>query len=161
MTGTGGAFTPDMDLKAFARSGERPVNERRGTFGIVALPPEKPLIAAVEGSCLRGGFEMALACDLIVAGEDAVFGPPEVARGLMPLTGGLVRLPRRPPRNVAEAEPLAVRASKRMIATTEALDEESAFAAQEALVAAVRGSRDAEEDTRAFVEKRAPRWQGR
>jgi len=63
----------------------------------VAAPPRTPLIAAVEGYALGGGFEIALACDLIVAAEDATFGLPEVTRGLTAAAGGLFRLPRRIP----------------------------------------------------------------
>ncbi|WP_335680904.1 enoyl-CoA hydratase-related protein [Sphingomonas melonis] len=63
--------------------------------------PAKPLIAAVEGYALAGGCELALACDLIVAGEDAMFGLPEVARGLVAGSGGLVRLRERIPPAIA------------------------------------------------------------
>jgi enoyl-CoA hydratase len=61
----------------------------------------KPLIAAVEGWALGGGFEMALGCDLIVAAEDAKFGLPEVKRGLIAGEGGVIRLPQRLPYHVA------------------------------------------------------------
>jgi enoyl-CoA hydratase len=61
----------------------------------------KPLIAAVEGWALGGGFEMALACDLIVAAQDAKFGLPEVKRGLIAGEGGVIRLPQRLPYHVA------------------------------------------------------------
>jgi enoyl-CoA hydratase/carnithine racemase len=100
---TGGAtmFSAGMDLKAYAATGQRPVDERRGGFGIVGRPPRKPIIAAVEGPALGGGFEIALACDLIVAGQGAVFGLPEVRRGLVASGGGMLRLPRRIPRNLA------------------------------------------------------------
>ena len=64
-------------------------------------PPKKPLIAAVEGYALAGGCELALACDLIVAAENAWFGLPEVTRGLVAGSGGLVRLPRRIPSAIA------------------------------------------------------------
>ncbi|WP_217574408.1 crotonase/enoyl-CoA hydratase family protein [Streptomyces sp. GbtcB7] len=101
LTGSGGVFSAGMDLKAFAERGERPVVEPRGGFGLVERPPRKPLIAAVEGPALGGGFEMALACDLVVAGESATFGLPEVRRGLTAAAGGLLRLPRRIPRNIA------------------------------------------------------------
>ena len=101
LCGNGTVFSAGMDLKAFAETGERPVVEGRGGFGIVARPPSKPVIAAVEGPALGGGFEIVLACDLVVAGAGATFGLPEVRRGLTASGGGLIRLPRRLPRNLA------------------------------------------------------------
>jgi enoyl-CoA hydratase len=102
LTGAGGNFSSGMDLKAFA-AGQKPVIEGRGLAGFAETPPAKPLIAAVEGYALAGGFEVALACDLIVASREAVFGLPEVRRGLLAAGGGLVRLPRLlPPRVAAE-----------------------------------------------------------
>ncbi|MGW4804559.1 crotonase/enoyl-CoA hydratase family protein [Kitasatospora sp. NPDC004272] len=100
ITGTGGTFCAGMDLKAFLR-GERPVVEGRGLAGLTEAPPAKPLIAAVEGHALAGGCEIVLACDLVVAAEDARFGLPEVKRGLVAAAGGLMRLPERIPRQVA------------------------------------------------------------
>jgi enoyl-CoA hydratase len=102
LTGAGGNFSSGMDLKAFA-AGQKPVIEGRGLAGFAEAPPKKPLIAAVEGYALAGGFEVALACDLIVASREATFGLPEVRRGLLAAGGGLVRLPRLlPPRVAAE-----------------------------------------------------------
>lgn len=96
LTGAGGTFSAGMDLKAFlAGEDVRPGN--RGLAGICRRAPQKPVIAAVEGWALAGGCEVALACDLIVAGEDAKFGIPEVKRGLLAGDGGLLRLPRRLP----------------------------------------------------------------
>ncbi len=100
ITGAGGSFCAGMDLQAFL-DGERPEIEGRGFGGITEKPPRKPLIAAVEGFALAGGCELALACDLIVAAEDAFFGLPEVSRGLVAGSGGLVRLPRRIPPAIA------------------------------------------------------------
>jgi enoyl-CoA hydratase len=100
ITGQGGCFCAGMDLKAFL-DGERPELEGRGFGGITESPPSKPLIAAVEGYALAGGCELALACDLIVAGEGAKFGLPEVTRGLVAGSGGLVRLPRKIPSAIA------------------------------------------------------------
>jgi enoyl-CoA hydratase len=100
LTGAGGTFCAGMDLKAFLR-GEQVALPGRGLAGFTQAPPKKPLIAAVEGYALAGGFELALACDLIVAAENAKFGIPEIKRGLVAAGGGLLRLPRRIPQNVA------------------------------------------------------------
>ncbi len=100
ITGTGGTFCSGMDLKGFLR-GERPRIEGRGFAGLTEAQPKKPLIAAVEGYALAGGFEIVLACDLVVAAENAQFGLPEVKRGLVATAGGLVRLPRQLPRRIA------------------------------------------------------------
>ena len=100
ITGAGGSFCAGMDLKGFAR-GERPVVEGRGFAGLVRRPPAKPLIAAVEGYALAGGFEIVLACDLVVAADDAKFGLPEVKRGLAAAAGGLLRLQHRIPYHLA------------------------------------------------------------
>lgn len=100
ITGRGGCFCSGMDLIAFL-DGERPEIDGRGFAGVTETPPRKPLIAAVEGFALAGGCELALACDLIVAAEDASFGLPEVTRGLVAGSGGLVRLPRRIPPAIA------------------------------------------------------------
>ncbi|MBG0567266.1 type II toxin-antitoxin system Rv0910 family toxin [Actinoplanes aureus] len=100
LTGSDVAFCSGMDLKAAAR-GEYPVTEGRGLLGLTARPPRKPLIAAVEGAALAGGCELALAADLIVAAEDAVFGIPEVKRGLVAAAGGVLRLAQSLPRSIA------------------------------------------------------------
>lgn len=100
LTGAGGTFCAGMDLKGFLR-GERPSIPGRGFGGLTRKPPRKPLIAAVEGYALAGGFELVLACDLVVASEAAQFGVPEVKRGLAATAGGLVRLPRQLPYRIA------------------------------------------------------------
>jgi enoyl-CoA hydratase len=100
LTGAGGTFCAGMDLKGFLR-GERPSLPDRGFGGLTRKPPRKPLIAAVEGYALAGGFELVLACDLVVASESAQFGVPEVKRGLAATAGGLVRLPRQLPYRIA------------------------------------------------------------
>jgi enoyl-CoA hydratase len=100
LTGAGKGFCAGMDLKGFA-AGERPWIEGRGFAGIVRRPPSKPIIAAVEGFAVAGGFEVALACDLIVASKGAKLGVPEVKRGLVAAGGGLLRLPHRVPHHVA------------------------------------------------------------
>jgi len=100
LTGAAGTFCAGMDLKAFL-AGERPSIPGRGFAGIVERPPVTPVIAAIEGYAIAGGFEIALACDMIVAAEDAQFGLPEVKRGLVAAGGGLMRLPQRVPRPLA------------------------------------------------------------
>jgi len=100
ITGAGGTFCAGMDLKAFL-AGERPSIGTRGFAGLVEQPPRKPLVAAVEGYALAGGFEIVLACDLVVAAENATFGLPEVKRGLVAAGGGLMRLAGRIPYHLA------------------------------------------------------------
>ncbi|MGP4085540.1 crotonase/enoyl-CoA hydratase family protein [Streptomyces sp. KR55] len=100
LTGAGGTFCAGMDLKAFAR-GETPVVPGRGFGGLAERPPTKPLIAAVEGYALAGGWELALCADLVVAARNALFGLPEVKRGLVAAAGGLLRLPRALPYQIA------------------------------------------------------------
>ena len=100
ITGAGKGFSAGMDLRAFVK-GERPFVEGRGFAGIVQQPPRKPVIAAVEGFAMAGGFEIALSCDLIVAAKGARFGIPEVKVGLFAGAGGLLRIPQRVPYGVA------------------------------------------------------------
>lgn len=100
ITGTGDVFSSGQDLIA-AAYGDRGTTAKRGGFGIMAMPPEKPLIAAVEGHALAGGLELCLACDLIVASSTATMGLPEAARSLVAIGGGLFRLPKRIPYHLA------------------------------------------------------------
>lgn len=100
LTGAGGTFCSGMDLKAFV-AGEQVTIPGRGLGGITHGGVRKPLIAAVEGWALAGGCELAMACDMIVAAEDAKFGIPEVKRGLIAAGGGLLRLPRKIPSAIA------------------------------------------------------------
>jgi len=96
ITGSGQAFSSGQDLKAAAR-GDMGATRKRGGFGIMAQPPSKPLIAAVEGHAVAGGLELCLSCDLIVAARDARMGIPEARHTLVAVGGGLFRLPRRIP----------------------------------------------------------------
>ncbi|MFD2472041.1 crotonase/enoyl-CoA hydratase family protein [Amycolatopsis silviterrae] len=202
LTGAGGTFSAGMDLKAFL-AGERPIVPHRGFAGIVEAPPEKPIIAAVEGYALAGGFEIALACDLLVASRTAVFGLPEVKRGLVAAGGGLLRLPHRVPhalalewaltgahipaeraadaglvnrltepghamatalelaRTIAANAPLAVRATKHIMTRARDWPAAEAFPRSREIAVPVRESRDAQEGSRAFAEKREPVWEGR
>jgi len=100
LTGAGGSFSAGMDLKAFVE-GERPYVGDRGFAGIVQRSARKPLVAAIEGFAVAGGFEIALACDLMVAARDARLGVPEVKRSLVAAGGALIRLPRRMPYHLA------------------------------------------------------------
>jgi enoyl-CoA hydratase len=99
LTGTGGFFCAGMDLGAFVK-GESPWFGDRGFAGIAQRGARKPLIAAIEGFAVAGGFEVALACDLIVAAEGAKLGIPEAKRSLVAAGGALLRLPRRMPYHV-------------------------------------------------------------
>lgn len=96
ITGAGSSFCAGMDLKAFAAKGAP-----RDLITFYEEGSTKPLVAAVNGSALGGGIELALTCDLIVAADDAMFGTPEVTRGLFAAGGGLTRLGRRLPYGVA------------------------------------------------------------
>jgi enoyl-CoA hydratase len=100
LTGSETVFSSGQDLIA-AGTGDRAVGERRGGFGIMARPPTKPVLAAVEGYALAGGLELCLACDLIVASRTAVMGIPEAARSLVAVGGGCFRLPKRIPYHLA------------------------------------------------------------
>ncbi len=201
LTGAGGSFCAGMDLKGFL-AGDVPAVAGRGFGGITERPPAKPVIAAVEGYALAGGFELVLACDLVVASEEAKFGLPEVTRGLVAGAGGLLRLPRRIPYHlameialtgehfpaarlheaglvnrlvpagqalaaarelaarVARGAPLALAASKRVMAESADAGSAEAFARQSEIIGPVFSSADAMEGAAAFAEKRAPAWRG-
>lgn len=100
ITGSDAVFSSGQDLIAAAH-GDMGVAKRRGGFGIMAVPPTKPVIAAVEGHALAGGLELCLACDLIVSSRTATMGLPEAARSLVAVGGGLFRLPKRIPYHLA------------------------------------------------------------
>jgi crotonobetainyl-CoA hydratase len=104
ITGAGDkSFCAGVDLKALAK-GENvmhPDHPKWGFAGYVRHFIDKPTIAAVNGTALGGGTELALASDLVVAGESATFGLPEVKRGLIAAAGGVFRLVDQLPRKVA------------------------------------------------------------
>lgn len=94
LTGAGTLFCAGMDLKAFAQgAGDTILFGQYGFGGFVKRERTKPVIAAIEGAALAGGFEMMLACDMAIAGASAQFALPEVRIGLIPGAGGAVRLP--------------------------------------------------------------------
>ncbi|MEE8311186.1 MAG: crotonase/enoyl-CoA hydratase family protein [Candidatus Binatia bacterium] len=202
LTGAGGTFCSGMDLKAFV-TGETPHIDGRGFAGLTEYTASKPVIAAVEGYALAGGFELAISCDLIVAAEDSKFGIPEAKRGLAAAAGGLVKLPKQiSPRIAMELAltgdfisaqrayelglinrvvpsggaldaarelaakitangPLAVAASKQVVAAALDWKSDEMFAKQNAIVMPVFTSEDAIEGATAFAEKRAPNWKGK
>jgi enoyl-CoA hydratase len=202
LTGAGKGFSSGMDLKAFVK-GERPYVDDRGFAGITQRSSDKPLIAAIEGFAVAGGFEIALSCDLIVAARGARLGIPEVKRSLVAAAGALIRLPKRIPYHVAmelaltgdpiEAEraaelglvnrltdpggavdgalelaaaiakngPLALTASKRIVAASLDWTEAEAWQKQGEIAGPVMVSEDAREGAIAFAEKRDPVWKGK
>jgi enoyl-CoA hydratase len=101
-SGTAGIFCAGADLAEIAGGGGADlVDPAKGFGGFVKAQRAKPWIAAVDGAAMGGGFELALACEMIVASDRARFGLPEVRRGLIAMAGGAIRLPRRFPRALA------------------------------------------------------------
>jgi enoyl-CoA hydratase len=102
IAGAGPVFCAGADLKEVAAGRAASLATERGGFaGITRLPRSKPLIAAVDGPALAGGCEIVLTCDLVVASTASSFGIPEVKRSLIAGAGGLFRMARALPRNVA------------------------------------------------------------
>src|SRR5579872_1319207 len=167
LTGSGDkSFSAGMDLKAFASGQGAGIIDQHGFASITRRWFPKPIIAAVNGSCLAGGCEIMLSCDLVVAADHATFGIPEAKRGLIAGAGGLIRLPKRLPQAVAlelalTGEPIsAARALElglvnRVVPSAQLMDETMALAE---LIAAnaplavrwskkvVRGAHDLTED---------------
>jgi enoyl-CoA hydratase/carnithine racemase len=101
LTGAGKIFCAGMDLAAFA-AGERPgITDPEHFAGFVSRKRTKPIIAAVNGGAIAGGFEIVLACDMVIAEQGAIFSLPEVKRGIIAAGGGAFRLPRRLPAAIA------------------------------------------------------------
>ena len=110
LTGTPVVFSAGSDLTS---RGDYDT-ERGGEYGLIRRRRRKPLIAAIEGFALGGGLELAMACDVVVAAENARLGLPEVRRGLVPTSAGLFRAPSSLPVNVAReliltGEPMSAR----------------------------------------------------
>ena len=113
LTGAGKGFSSGMDLKAFA------AGEDIGPMqAFIQAGAEKPLIAAVEGFAIAGGLELALSCDLMVAGSSAKSGIREVKVGLFAAGGGVMRLPAR----VGYAKAMEMAVTGDNISAQEALD---------------------------------------
>jgi enoyl-CoA hydratase len=204
LTATPPVFCAGADLKEVGAGNAKNLATKRGGFaGFVRRDRTKPVIAAVDGAALAGGAEVVLACDLVVATTSARFGLPEVSRGLVAEAGGLFRLGRKVPLNVAmqlaltggtipaeaaerfglvnvlcepgaarEAAldlarqicrnaPLAVRESRRVVLEATYAPDEVGWSRSSAAFARVADSADVQEGVAAFVEKRAPRWQGK
>lgn len=99
ITGNGRAFCAGADLRSrdggpAASSGVAGLFRTDDSVGFHEFEAKKPIIGAVNGYCLGGGFEIALSCDLLIASEAAQFGLPEITLGFFPLAGAPVRLPR-------------------------------------------------------------------
>lgn len=200
-------FSAGWDLKA-AAGGEVQDHGVGGFAGLTELfDLKKPVIAAVNGMAVGGGFELILTCDLIVAAEHAEFFLPEATIGIIPDAGGVLRLPRRLPRALAmemlltgrrmgaaealahglvnrvvpatelmtsardladgvlAAAPLAAQTVKAVLAATDHLSIEAAYAEMRSgrilEYARLHASEDAREGPRAFAERRPPVWKGR
>lgn len=123
LTGNGRAFCAGADLRSreggpAAASGVAGLFPTDDRVGFSQFDAKKPIIAAVNGYCLGGGFEMALSCDILIASEAAQFGLPEITLGFFPLAGAPVTLPRTIPRALAND----------MLFTGERIDAETARA---------------------------------
>lgn len=204
LTGVPPVFCAGADLKEINSGNAAGLATARGGFaGFVQRQRSKPVIAAVDGPALAGGTEIVLAADLVVASTTAIFGVPEVKRSLVAAAGGLFRLGRKIPMNLAMElaltgdpidasrahhfglvnrlvepgqaldaavaladqicanAPVAVRASRRVVLeATNAPDDVGWKMSTEAMAEAMT-SQDFAEGLTAFIEKRAPRWQGR
>lgn len=177
VTGVGQDFCTGADLKKFIPevTGELPRPEGWDKVDAVhavlhRLPVYKPIIAAVNGTCLAGGFEMLTCTDIRVAVPEARFAVIEPKRGLA-LTMGLIN--RVVPRErlletaydyagrIAANAPLAVSATKQSAVEGLALDLDTAYDNETRHSDRIFATEDAKEGPRAFAQKRPPRWQAR
>lgn len=204
LTANGKAFCAGADLKEIAAGNGHKLGTKKGGFaGIVRRERTKPLIAAIAGSALAGGTEIALSCDMIVCSTETNFGLPEVKRSLVAGAGGLFRLPRaiglapaleviltgdplsserayqlgmvnqvvEPAEVMSAAEalaeriganaPLAVQASQSVAVRAFVDDDDALWDASGKAFGSIINTEDYKEGPRAFIEKRAPKWQGK
>jgi enoyl-CoA hydratase len=155
LTGVDPVFCAGADLKVVQGGrGDGVFTERGGFGGFVTRARSKPVIAAVDGPALAGGAELVLAADLVVASRRAAFGIPEVKRCLIAGAGGLFRLARKIPENVAmecalTGDPISAERAQRVGLVNELVEDghalEAALALAERIIAnsplAVRESR--------------------
>jgi enoyl-CoA hydratase/carnithine racemase len=204
LTGDGGYFVAGTDIAEMVDM--RPADHLRLVtdlvFHVIRQSP-KPVIAAVEGYALGGGCELALACDMVIAADDATFGQPEIRVGIMPGAGGTQRLLRAAGRykallwsltgdmipareafaanlvselaasgqalersieraeQIASMPPLAVQAIREAVRLGADVPLETALSLERRLFERLFDTQDQEEGMRAFLEKRAPIYQGR
>jgi enoyl-CoA hydratase/carnithine racemase len=204
LAGSDGCFVAGTDIAEMSTM--RPIDHVRlqtdRVFHVVRQLA-KPVIAAVEGYALGGGCELALACDIVIAGEDAKFGQPEIRVGIMPGAGGTQRLLRAagryktllwsltgdmipagdaymanvvselvPPgqaltraielgEQIAAMPPLAVQAIRDAVRLGGDVAIDTALALERRYFERLFDSEDQKEGMRAFLEKRAPQYQGR
>ncbi len=142
LTGEPPVFCAGADLKEINAGNAANLQTKRGGFGgIVQRERTKPIIAAVDGPALAGGTEIVVSCDLVVASTTATFGIPEVKRSLVAAAGGLFRLGRKIPLNIAmelalTGDPITAEVAhhhglvNRLVQPGEALDAAIAVAAQ-------------------------------
>jgi enoyl-CoA hydratase len=140
LTGEPPVFCAGADLKEINAGNAANLQTKRGGFGgIVQRERTKPIIAAVDGPALAGGTEIVVSCDLVVASTTATFGIPEVKRSLVAAAGGLFRLGRKIPLNIAmelalTGDPISAEAAhhhglvNRVVKPGEALDTAIALA---------------------------------
>lgn len=164
LTGAGGTFSAGMDLKGFLR-GESPSFPERGLCGIQQTPPRKPLIAAVEGWALAAGFELTLACDLVIAGRSARFGVPEVKRGLVAAGGGAVLIPQRVPLAVAmelilTGDPVSAERAAEVGLITRVVDDGTALEAALTLAEKIAANGPLAVQASKEIARRAGEWPG-
>src|SRR5580704_7120865 len=182
VTGAGDkAFCAGNDLKLQAAGGKRGW-DKGGFAGLTArFDLDKPIIAAVNGVAMGGGFEIALACDLIIASDNATFALPEPRVGLAARhvsareghelgfvnevvpQGELMAAAERWAETICKNSPMSIRASKQAIQKGLAVSLEQAMSEQREYpaVKAMAASQDYIEGPKAFSEKRAPKWLGK